>query len=369
MTLIKIPKLIAFHLPQFHRIPENDAWWGEGFTEWVNVKKAVPRFTGHYQPVVPLDEHYYDLTNPNVREWQANLARHYGINGFCYYHYWFRGKRLLHTPCEQILASGQPDFPFCFSWANESWTRSWDGRNRHVLIQQDYGTQDDWREHFEYLLPFFRDSRYIRHKERPLFLIYRPQLFPDHPRMLAWWNHWARDEGLPGISFVKTRTCFDWHPAKAPFSAGVDFEPWLTSRRMMPLRQSLRVLKRRGIAKVTNFLGAKRPFLHSYDQIWEAILTRDYGPDQFPGAFVGWDNTPRMGDRSLIVGGSSPEKFGTYMRQILDKALEYGSPFLFINSWNEWAEGAYLEPDQRHEFAYLENLAAAVQACQQAASS
>jgi hypothetical protein len=367
MTLTEIPKLIAFHLPQFHRIPENDAWWGEGFTEWTNVKKAVPRFRGHYQPVAPLDNNYYDLTDPNVREWQANLARDHGIHGFCYYHYWFRGKRVLHAPCEQILTSGQPDFPFCFSWANESWTRSWDGGNQNVLIQQDYGIKDDWREHFDYLLPFFRDSRYIRYKDRPLFLIYRPQLFPDHPRMLAWWNHWAQDEGLPGISFIKTRTCFDWHPATAPFSAGVDFEPWLTSRRLMPLNQRLRVLTRRGFARASKYINFNRPFLHSYDQIWNSILKRRYGPDQFPGAFVGWDNTPRLGDRSLIVGGSSPEKFGIYMRQLIDRARLDESPFLFINSWNEWAEGANLEPDQRHGLAYLENLAAAIQACEQSA--
>lgn len=359
----EMPKLIAFHLPQFHRIPQNDAWWGEGFTEWTNVKKSLPRYRGHQQPSVPLGGHYYDLSDPSAREWQAHIARHFGIGGFCYYHYWFRGQQLLQKPCEEILASGKPDFPFCFSWANETWTRTWDGGTRSVLMQQDYGVEDDWRDHFNYLLPFFRDPRYITHHGCPLFLIYRSHLIPNLAEMITCWNRWAIAEGLLGISFVKTLTCFDARPARTPFSASVHFEPWLTSRRHTPIHRRLDLLKQRGVIRLANYFGCNRTFVHSYDEIWRDILRRSYGVNDFPGAFVGWDNTPRLGPRSLIVAGSSPEKFGTFMHRLLKIAIRDGSPFVFVNAWNEWAEGAYLEPDERHGYAYLECLAAAINSC------
>lgn len=358
-----VPTVIAFHLPQFHRIPENDAWWGEGFTEWTNVRKAAPRYPGHALPAVPLGGRYYDLGDPAAREWQADLARRHGVGGFCYYHYWFTGKRLLERPCEEILASGRPDFPFCFSWANESWTRSWDGSNRSVLIRQDYGTESDWKAHFEYLLPFFRDRRYITRDGRPLFLIYRPADFPAVDRMMTCWNRWASQEGLPGICFVKTLTCFDARPPQPPFTAAASFEPWLAERRHSRLTGRLTKLARRAVHRVARSCGLGWTFVLSYDVIWQDILRRTHGSDDFPGAFVGWDNTPRMGDRSRIVAGATPEKFGHFMRQLLANAVRDGAPFVFVNAWNEWAEGAYLEPDERHGHAYLEQLAAVIEAC------
>jgi hypothetical protein len=358
-----LPKVIAFHLPQFHRIPENDAWWGDGFTEWTNVRKTVPRYPGHPQPAVPLGGRYYDLGDPSAREWQADLARRYGVDGFCYYHYWFKGRRLLEMPCEEILASGRPDLPFCFSWANESWTRSWDGANRSVLIGQDYGTESDWKAHFQYLLPFFRDRRYITHDGLPLFLIYRPADFPAVDQMMTCWQRWARQEGLPGICFVKTLTCFDARPARPPFGAAANFEPWLTERRHSRLTGRAKKLALRAVYRAARACGLDWTFVLSYDVIWQDILRRRYGRNDFPGAFVGWDNTPRMGDRSRIVAGSTPEKFGRFMRQMLAIAMRDGAPFVFVNAWNEWAEGAYLEPDERHGHAYLEQLAAAVRSC------
>jgi lipopolysaccharide biosynthesis protein len=358
-----LPKVIAFHLPQFHRIPENDAWWGEGFTEWTNVRKSTPRYRGHQQPSVPLANRYYDLTDPSTREWQAELARRYGVEGFCYYHYWFKGKLLLEQPCEAILASGKPDFPFCFSWANESWTRSWDGANRSVLIRQDYGTERDWTSHFRYLLPFFKDRRYITHDGLPLFLIYRPADFPAVDQMMALWNRLAREEGIPGVFFVKTLTSFDARPASPPFLASVSFEPGLTYRRYSRFTVRVRNLARYALFRAAQLSGLDWTFVISYDEIWQDILRRCNGRNEFPGAFVGWDNTPRMGARSSVIAGSNPRAFGGYMRQLLSNAVRDGSPFVFLNAWNEWAEGAYLEPDERHGHAYLEQLAAAIATC------
>jgi lipopolysaccharide biosynthesis protein len=359
----RIPKVIAFHLPQFHCIPENDQWWGEGFTEWTNVVKASPRYPGHLLPSAPLDRHYYNLLDPDVREWQAQLARRYGVEGFCYYHYWFKGKLLLEQPCEAILSSGRPDFPFCFSWANETWTRSWDGSKRSVLIKQDYGTESDWRAHFSYLLPFFKDQRYIRHENKPIFLMYRPGDFANVDQMMMLWDRLSREAGLPGMYFVKTLTCFDHRPPRPPYSAGVSFEPWLTERHYSRFFGRLAKLARRGIYHAAQWLGLDWTFVFSYDVIWKDILRRRYGRDDFPGAFVGWDNTPRMGSRSRIVAGSTPEKFGTYMRRLLRIASQDEAPFVFVNAWNEWAEGAYLEPDERHGYAYLQELCGAINHC------
>jgi lipopolysaccharide biosynthesis protein len=362
-TSHRLPKIIAFHLPQFHQIQENDHWWGEGFTEWTNVRKATPLFPGHPQPSVPLAKHYYDLSDQAAREWQAETAQRFGVEGFCFYHYWFKGKLLLEKPCEAILASGNPDFPFCFSWANESWTRSWDGTARSVLIQQDYGTEADWTSHFYYILPFFKDHRYITHNGLPLFLIYRPADFPAIDRMMVLWNRLARQEGIQGIYFVKTLTCFDASKPRPPFLAGASFEPWLTERRHTRLSRRVLKLARRAVFRTAEWFGFDCKFVFSYDVIWRDILRRRYGPNEFPGAFVGWDNTPRMGRRSRVVSGRTPQKFGFYMHQLLLNAVRDNSPFIFINAWNEWAEGAYLEPDERHGYAYLESLACAIASC------
>src|SRR5688572_19281779 len=190
------PKILAFHLPQFHRIPENDQWWGEGFTEWTNVRKAKPLYRGHYQPRIPAAANYYDLLDPQTQDWQAQIARAHGIYGFCYYHYWFDGKRLLERPVEQLLARSAPDFPFCLAWANEPWTRAWDGGDRQVLMPQTYGGPEDWRRHIDCLLQAFRDPRYIRVYDKPMLLIYRTSSIRELQPMLNLWNDEVRRAGM-----------------------------------------------------------------------------------------------------------------------------------------------------------------------------
>ena len=193
---MKTPKIIALYLPQFHAIPENDKWWGKGFTEWTSVKKAIPLLKNHHQPREPLKGNYYNLLDPEVRQWQADLAQKYGIYGFCYYHYWFNGKKLLEKPAEEILRLGKPSLPFCFSWANESWSRTWYSSKKEVLLKQEYGAEKEWESHFNYLLPFFKDERYIKVDNKPLFLIYKPSLILELDRMISFWEKLAIKEGF-----------------------------------------------------------------------------------------------------------------------------------------------------------------------------
>jgi lipopolysaccharide biosynthesis protein len=195
-------RAIALYLPQFHPIPENDEWWGKGFTEWTNTAKARPRFPGHYQPHVPADLGFYDLRVPETRAQQAEMARAHGVEGFCYYHYWFAGKRILQRPFDEVVASGEPDFPFCLCWANETWSGVWHGDPRRTLIAQTYPGEEDHRAHFATLLPAFRDPRYIRVAGKPVFLIYKPLDLPDAAATLALWTRMAEEAGLPGLHFV-----------------------------------------------------------------------------------------------------------------------------------------------------------------------
>ncbi|WP_042215277.1 glycosyltransferase WbsX family protein [Paenibacillus borealis] len=346
-------KLIAFLLPQFHVIPENSLWWGEGFTEWTNTRKAVPLYSGHQQPKEPLEQYYYDLTDAAARNWQAEVAKAYGIYGFCYYHYWFKGKPLLEQPLKQIMKSGEPDFPFCLSWANESWTRKWDGGEHEVLIRQDYGDEPDWENHFHELLGAFRDKRYIRIGNKPLFIIYRPGNIPRCEEMLRFWNSLALQNGLEGIYFVRTLGGFDI-PGQGGFEANVEFEPHYT-------------FAHGNTERLWNYMiiEGQEHLVFDYDQVWLSILSRSphrNGGKIFPGAYVNWDNTPRLGKRGQSCIGASPHKFGWYLAKQIERARTlYQSEFLFINAWNEWAEGAFLEPDQQHRFRYLEEVKKALE--------
>lgn len=343
--MIKKLKLIAFYLPQFHEIPENNLWWGQGFTEWTNTKKAQTLFHGHYQPREPFQDYYYDLTDATARKWQAEIAKKYGIYGFCYYHYWFKGKRLLEKPFNEVLRTGEPDFPFCLSWANEPWSRRWDGTNYDVLMPQDYGDEKDWKEHFDFLLTAFKDPRYIRVDNKPMFIIYRSGSIPKCQEMLLYWQNLAKQNGLEGIYFVQTLNVFK-NPQVTGFDACVEFEPSYT----LTLTNFGSNLERAvdGYHQKFNVM--------DYDKFWSNIIERTENKriKTFLGAFVDWDNSARTGNRGLIFNGSTPEKFHYYLNQQIKKAVNRNSEFLFINAWNEWAEGTYLEPDKKYGFQYLE---------------
>ncbi|WBW98663.1 glycosyltransferase WbsX family protein [Oceanirhabdus sp. W0125-5] len=342
-------KVIAFYLPQFHEIPENNEWWGTGFTEWTNVRKAKPLFEKHYQPRIPLNRNYYNLLDEKTQEWQAELAKKYGIHGFCYYHYWFNGKMLLEKPMENMLNNKNVDIPFCISWANEPWARTWDGKDKEVLMPQVYGDKNDWKNHFEYLLQFFKDERYIKVNNKPVMLIYRTNNIEKCSEMVQTWNDMAKENGFEGVYIVETLNSFQNKPAIDNSEAVVEFEPMLTIRHYLPIyKQCYRYLKKK--LKILDVL--------EYDDIWERIVERDidYGKKKYSGAFVSWDNTARKGKKGLVTRNSTPDKFKCYLKKQLDKAESQNSEFVFINAWNEWAEGTYLEPDEKCSFDYLEKI-------------
>jgi lipopolysaccharide biosynthesis protein len=342
---------IAFYLPQFHPIPENDEWWGQGFTEWMNVIRARPRFRGHYQPHLPADLGFYDLRLPEVRQAQADLASEYGIDGFCYYHYWFGGKRLLERPFDEVLESGEPGLPFCLAWANEDWTRSWDGRARSVLMRQDYGENE--QEHAEWLTRAFRDERYIRVDGKPLFLVYRASQLPDPRRTTRLWRDKARTAGVGEIYLCRVESFPDERgdPAKLGFDAAVEFAPdWLL------VGPSLAETAR---GMISHRLGMKRGGLriHDYQSVARRMTQKPPTSYQrFPCVTPSWDNSPRRQGDPLILRNSTPDAYGDWLRSasLTAPRTPGGDSLVFINAWNEWGEGAHLEPCQRWGRAYLE---------------
>ncbi len=368
-------KIIAFYLPQFHDIPENDQWWGKGFTEWVNVKNAKPVYEGHEQPRVPLNKKYYNLLDDEVKVWQANLAKSYGIYGFCYYHYWFNGKLLLEKPMEQMLKNPKVDIPFCICWANEPWTRAWVGEKK-VLITQEYGEKREWIEHFNYLLPFFKDNRYIKNDNKPFVVIYRPEIIECLNEMLECWTRLARENGFQGIDFAYQNIAFDLEKNKDDhmFNYNIEFQPHYAFYDLNENKHKVvRGLKR----KLSNFLEKKFGFnlkfvgdgklvenRVDYDLAWRAVLDRKPDSEKnIPGAFVGWDNTPRHGKKGRVYVGDTPEKFQKYLTVQIKRTREiYHKDMMFMYAWNEWAEGGYLEPDERYGYRNLEAIKNALEA-------
>ena len=376
-------KIIAFFLPQYHCIPENDRWWGKGFTEWVNTRKALPLFEGHYQPRTPLHENYYNLLDPKVLKWQADLARQYGVFGFCHYHYWFKGgKQLLEKPTNAMLADPTIDIPFCLSWANENWTRNWDGGNREVIAEQDYGGPKEWEAHFQYLLPFFQDRRYMTEHGKPLFLIYKPELIPHLNQMLDYWTGRIQEYGFPGICYMiqSGGWYFDPDYDDSRFSWQIRFEPafskaYKSKQNMQQVKRMQNLfgfLRKCRLEKPAGFLYDRLQSAHkahtalkelelvSYEETWQTILQSPTEKKTALGGFVDWDNTARN-KKGRVYQGASPELFGEYLKKLVHKVeTEAENPYLFLNAWNEWAEGAYLEPDERYGYAYLEAVQAAV---------
>ena len=343
-------RLIAFYLPQYHPIPENDEWWGKGFTEWTNTAKAKPLFKGHYQPHVPADLGFYDLRVSETRIAQAEMARKYGIEAFCYYHYWFGGKQLLERPLKEVVASGEPDFPFCVCWANQTWTGVWHGAPNRILIEQTYPGDDDHIAHFNSLLPAFSDKRYVKVGGKVLFLIYRPLELPDG--VINFWRELAENAGLKGIHFVGVTEDPNWIPEDYGFDGAVLVRfsaryDWVSRRKPIKwiLNEFRKQIARPIIVKYADILSELGPLKNTQ--------TRQM---PYPCVIPNFDNTPRSGKDGHVFHGSSPELFRVPLRQAIDvvKDLPNDENIVFLKSWNEWAEGNHLEPDLRFGNAYLE---------------
>lgn len=346
------PKIIAMYLPQFHRIPENDKWWGEGFTEWVSAKSAEPLFEGHYQPHLPQNSNYYDLLKKETMQWQADLMKKYGVDGMCFYHYWFEGgRRILEKPAENLLEWKDINMPFCFCWANETWAKSWTrlksanvwseiheikDSGEAILLNQNYGNADMWKRHFNYCVPFFNDRRYIKNDNKPIFVLYRPDDMSCLADMVDCWNKLAVESGFDGIYFIGGNCSYD----KAKYMDAILYhEPGKS---------------------LSLYAGQRYEESYqrvNYDDVWESIISAESaGVKTIYGGFVSYDDTPRRGTNGIIVEGSTPEKFQYYLERLIAKNESAGNNILFINAWNEWGEGMHLEPDEKYGHKYLESI-------------
>ena len=344
----KLARIIAFYLPQFHPIPENDKWWEKGFTEWTNVAKAKPMFRDHYQPHIPADLGFYDLRLPEIRIAQAELAQKYGVEAFCYYHYWFAGKRLLERPFNEVLRSGAPDFPFCLCWANATWTGIWHGAPDRILIEQTYPGMADHEAHFEMLLEAFKDPRYVTVNGCPVFLVYRPKDIPDLPAVAALWRRLAVQAELPGIFLIGVKHLDDWNPLPNGFDAAV-------LQKLPPRVKG--VPWRYPILKLRKLLNGNRLTIYNYEEVIDYFVQKEsVGYMELPCVIPNWDNTSRSGMEGLILHNSNPELFRRHFRAALYKVADEPSEqrIVFLKAWNEWAEGNHVEPDLRFGRAYLE---------------
>lgn len=337
------PRLIAFYLTQFHPIPENDRWWGKGFTEWTNVTKASPLFEGHLQPHLPADFGFYDLRVRETRRDQINLAREYGIDGFCYHYYWFSGKRLLNQPLDDMLADPESDMPFCLCWANENWTRRWDAAEHEVLIAQKYLPDDDLN-FIKSLIPFFQDTRYIRVDGKPFLIVYRPQHLPDAKKTLTIWRDYCQSVGFGEIHLCAALTHGNEDYLQYGFDSGVEFPP--------------HNMKSANSNDSLEFFEPFKGNAFQYATIAGSYLNRTYAnPRVFKTVFPSWDNTARTKERALIVLNGVPENYEFWLSSTIDRVMQVDGDrdqLVFINAWNEWAEGCHLEPDRWFGHGFLQ---------------
>lgn len=351
----KKARVIAFYLPQYHPIPENDEWWGKGFTEWTNVGKARPLFKGHYQPRVPADLGYYDLRVPETRKAQADMAREYGVEGFCYWHYWFgNGKRLIERPFDEVLASGEPDFPFCLAWANETWKGFAHGMtNRNVLIEQLYPGVEDYTAHFYEVLTAFKDKRYITVDGMPLFMIYRPFGDPEVALFIETWRKLALENGLDGIYFVGQTS----NPEEIEILIKNGFDS-VNLIRFFNFISKISIYKR-VLAKLCLKLLQLPHRVYDYKNIYKSFTGHEDKLEYvFPSILPNWDHSPRSSKEGVILENSTPDFFEKHVQMVLnnirDKKVE--NKIVFLKSWNEWAEGNYMEPDIKYGLNYLQVL-------------
>lgn len=351
-------KILAIHLPQFHAIPENDEWWGKGFTEWTNVKRGKPYFKNHYQPREPLNDDYYDLLNLHELENQIRLAREFGIDGFCFYHYYFKGKKLLEKPIEQYRDKSTEKFPYCLIWANQSWTRTWyrDNAGNSMLMQQIYGVEKDWKEHFLYLLNFFKDERYIKIDNKPVYIIYIPQDIPCRRRMFSLWDSLAKQYGYNGLFLIAMDTYYGKDSNESFYDAFFNFEPsrvfvndYSAKRKVAEIRKKSRFSN---CEIGGHYINREYTYFYLVKKIVNDIFINKKESEMY-GVFTGWDNTPRKDEDGTVVRKSTPFLFYLFLKCVLLISEKRNKEFLFINAWNEWSEGAYLEPDKKYKYGYL----------------
>ena len=377
-------KIVPIYFPQFHEIRENNLWWGKGFTDWTNVKSAKPLYEGHHQPRIPLGQNYYDLSDKENVKWQIDLAKKYAIHGFQIYHYWFDGKLVLNIPKEHFLNNKNFDIPFSLSWANERWTTRWEGADEKVILEQTHEPSiEKWEQHFLYLLDFFKDKRYIRIDNKPIFTIYRPHLVKKLDDMIAYWQKRARECGLNGIYMIAVKS-FEFANQRIldSFNACMHFQPFETVNSSAMLGKSTYIHKilRRLPESLLNIIRKmkkktrKTYKVYDYDAVCRhmiASVSDNEKTDVYHSIFLEWDNTARYKEGATIYQGCTPERFEFWLDKLCRKVLESGTgeKIIFINAWNEWAEGTYLEPDEKNGYGYLEAVKRCVEKYNQPSAS
>ena len=352
-------KILAIYLPQYHEVKENNKWWGKGYTEWTAVKKAKPLFKGHVQPKMPLNNNYYDLSDESAKtwKWQAELANKYGIYGFCIYHYWFKGRQILEKPMEILLKHKEININYSIIWANEDWTRTWYGNSKEILLKQEYGSEQDWEKHFLYLLKYFRDERYIKIDGKPVVNIYRSHHIKDLGKIRSCWNKLAKNNGFSGVYIVAANNHGPIEKRAEFVDAYYNFEPGYTLKHRLSKLKTFKYIISVASRRLYNRLvKGSKVVEHMIDAKW--IYDRNYksngniGNRVFVGSFTNWDNTPRVSYRGIIYKNTTPDNFYHNLKEIQRNINS--DDFVYINSWNEWGEGCYLEPDSIHRFDYLE---------------
>ena len=343
-------KILSIYLPAYHQVKENDEWWGEGFTEWDNVKNATSLYKGHFQPNLPLNENYYDLSNVEDIKRQIQIAKEYKVSGFIFYHYWLdKNKMLLEKPVEIFKNKVKEDFEYAFCWANHNWSTTWHGKESKILMKQEYGDEEEWKAHIEYFVEFFKDDRYIKIDGRPLIYIYNVSEIPRFEEMVEYWNNYLVEIGLNPVYIVEYITTRNKEVSSDKSDAVLEFEPLYTTFFDISI-----------LNKAKRFICKKLKILdfQNYDKLWNYNIKRKrtYGDKKiFKSCFCAWDNSPRKGKNSMVVKGATPQKFEKYLRKLVNVERKNSiNDYIVINAWNEWGEGAMLEPAQEFGFGYLE---------------
>ena len=345
-------KFLALNLPAFHQIPENDEWWGKGFTEWDNVRSGKPLFKGHDQPIEPLNSNYYDLSKKDDILKQIKIAKEYDLYGFIYYHYWFgEGKQIFEKPVEILRDEITENFNYCFCWANDTWITTWHGLEPRTLIEQRYPGESDWKEHYDYFVHFFKDYRYIKFNNKPVIFIYQPNKIVRYDEMVNYWNNRAKLDGFDGVYCIEFISSKNKSLYSDVSDAVTEFEPLYTTYFDI---SKVNLLKR-FLCKKFNHID-----FQDYNYLWKLNIKRNRtysGKPIFRGCFSGWDNSARKGKNSMIVKNCTPENFGINMEKMIKKRRESTvDDYIIINAWNEWSEGAILEPSTKNKYGYLEEI-------------